>query len=116
MVRPDPGREVGAIERGAVAEALDRVTQTVQAHFDRSNFAVEIHQCFLDLITAGSATLLFEEAPIGSLSAFRLSAVPMSEIVFEAGPDGQIDGHFRERTLPLDMLQARFPGAELPRR
>ncbi|HEX2459521.1 MAG TPA: portal protein, partial [Vicinamibacterales bacterium] len=110
-----PGREVGAIERGAVAEALDRVTQTVQAHFDRSNFAVEIHQCFLDLITVGSATLLFEEAPIGSLSAFRLSAVPMSEIVFEAGPDGQIDGHFRERTLPLDMLQARFPGAELPR-
>ena len=39
----------------------------------------------------------------------------MSEIVFEAGPDGQIDGHFRERTLPLDMLQARFPGAELPK-
>jgi hypothetical protein len=33
------------------------------------------------MITVGSATLLFEEAPIGSLSAFRLSAVPMSEIV-----------------------------------
>ena len=70
---------------------------------------------FLDLVTVGSATLLFEEAPIGSLSAFRLSAVPMSEIVFEAGPDGQIDGHFRERSLPLDVLQARFPGAELPK-
>src|SRR5690606_18282793 len=110
-----PGREVGPLERGAVAEALDRVTQTVQAHFDRSNFAVEIHQCFLDLVTAGSATLLFEEAPIGGLSAFRLSAVPMSEIIFEAGPDGQIDGHFRERTLPLDVLQARFPNAELPK-
>jgi hypothetical protein len=37
----------------------------------------------------------------------------MNEIVFEAGPDGQIDGHFRERSLPLDVLQARFPGAEL---
>ena len=109
-----PGREVGGVERGAVAEALDGMTQTVQAHFDRSNFAVEIHQCFLDLVTVGSATLLFEEAPIGGLSAFRLSAVPMSEIIFEAGPDGQIDGHFRERTLPLDLLQARFPSAELP--
>jgi hypothetical protein len=108
-----PGRDVGPLERGAVAEVLDRATQTVQAHFDRSNFAVEIHQCFLDLVTAGSATLLFEEAPIGGLSAFRLSAVPMNEIVFEAGPDGQIDGHFRERSLPLDLLQARFPGADL---
>ena len=109
-----PGRDIGPVQRGAVAEALDRVTQTIQAHFDRSNFAVEIHQCFLDLVTVGSATLLFEEAPIGGMSAFRLSAVPMNEITFEAGPDGQIDGHFRERSLPLDLLQARFPGAELP--
>ena len=110
-----PGRDVGMLERAAVAEALDRVTQTVQAHFDRSNFAVEIHQCFLDLVTVGSATLLFEEAPIGGLSAFRLSAVPMGEIAFEAGADGQIDGHFRARSLPLDMLGARFPDAELPK-
>jgi hypothetical protein len=110
-----PGRDIGAVERGAVAEALDRVTQTMQAHFDRSNFAVEIHQSFLDLITVGSATLLFEEAPVGGLSAFRLTAVPMSEILFEAGPDGQIDGHFRERSLPLDLLQARFPESELPK-
>jgi Bacteriophage head to tail connecting protein len=68
----------------------------------------------LDLITVGSATLLFEEAPVGGLSAFRLSAVPMSEILFEAGPDGQIDGHFRERSLSLDLLQARFPGSTPP--
>jgi hypothetical protein len=107
-----PGRDVGPIQHGAVAEALDRVTQTVQAHFDRSNFAVEIHQSFLDLVTVGSATLLLEEAPVGGLSAFRVSAVPMSEILFEAGPDGQIDGHFRERSLPLDVLQARFSGSE----
>jgi hypothetical protein len=110
-----PGSEVGPVERGAVAESLDRVTQTVQAHFDRSNFAVEIHQAFLDLITVGSATLLFEEAPVGGLSAFRLTAVPMSEVHFEAGPDGQIDGHFRARSLPLDLLQARFPATDLPK-
>ena len=109
-----PGRAVGALERGLVAEALDRVTLTVQAHFDRSNFAVEMHQAFLDLVTVGNATLLFEEAPVGALSAFRLTAVPMSEIAFEAGPDGQIDGHFRERSLALDVLRARFPATELP--
>ena len=28
---------------------------------------------------------------------------------------GTIDGHFRERTLPLRHLQARFPSAELPK-
>jgi len=109
-----PGREIGPLERGLVAEGLDRLTQTVQAHFDRSNFAVEMHQAFLDLVTVGSATLLFEEAPVGAPSAFRLTAVPMNEIAFEASPDGHIDGHFRERSLPLDLLRARFPGTELP--
>ena len=89
-------------------------TETVQGHFDRSNFAVEIHQAFLDLTTIGSATLLFEEAPLGGLSAFRLSAVPMSEMYFEAGPDGQILGHFRCRSLPARTLKSLFPHAALP--
>lgn len=111
-----PGRQVGVLERGALAESLDQVSLTIQAHLDRSNFAAEIHQAFLDLVTVGSATLLFEEAPIGDLSAFRLTAVPMAEIWLEAGSDGQISGHFRQSSLPLDALCARFPDAELPRK
>jgi Bacteriophage head to tail connecting protein len=109
-----PGRQVSPIERGALAEALDQVSLTIQSHLDRSNFAVEVHQAFLDLVTVGSATLLFEEAPVGDLSAFRLTAVPMAEMWFEAGPEGQINGHFRQSTLSLDTLRARFPDAEIP--
>jgi len=109
-----PGRQVDAIERGPLAEALDQVSLTIQSHLDRSNFAVEVHQAFLDLVTVGSATLLFEEAPVGDLSAFRLTAVPMAEMWFEAGPEGQINGHFRQSTLPLDTLRARFPDAKIP--
>jgi hypothetical protein len=109
-----PGQQVSTIERGALAESLDQVSLIVRSHLDRSNFAVEIHQAFLDLVTVGSATLLFEEAPIGDLSAFRLTAVPMAEMWLEAGPDGQINGHFRETALPLDALCARFPDADLP--
>lgn len=108
-----PGRAVDAVERGLLAETLDGIAQTVQSHFDRSNFAVEVHQAFLDLVTIGSATLLFEEAPVGTSSAFRLTAVPMAEMFFEAGPSGQIDGHFRELALPRDLLRTRFPDAEL---
>ena len=110
-----PGSRSAPLERGIFAESLDQVSLTIQAHLDRSNFAAEIHQAFLDLVSVGSATLLFEEAPIGDLSAFRLTAVPMAEMWLEPGPDGQISGHFRQSTLPLDALCARFPDAELPR-
>ena len=109
-----PGYDVAEFDHSLVSEELDRATQTIQGHFDRSNFAVEIHQAFLDLTTVGSATLLFEEAPIGALSAFRLTAVPMSEMHFEAGPDDEILGHFRSRSLPLQALKSLFPDAELP--
>jgi Bacteriophage head to tail connecting protein len=110
-----PGQQVSPLERGIFAESLDQVTLTIQAHFDRSNFAAEIHQAFLDLVSIGTATLLFEEAPTGDLSAFRLTAVPMAEMWLEPGPDGQISGHFRQSALPFDALRARFPEADLPR-
>lgn len=109
-----PGYDIDALERTVISEELDRVTQTLQGHFDRSNFAVEIHQAFLDLATVGSATLLFEEAPLGASSAFRLTAIPMSEMYFEAGPDDQILGQFRSRNLPVRTLRALFPEANLP--
>ena len=111
-----PGRLVGPLERGAFAETLDEVTRTVQAHFDRSNFAVEIHQAFLDLTTVGNATLLLEEALVGAISAFRFTAVPMAEMVFEGGIDGQIDGHFRRTTLSRAGLRNRFPAVVLDER
>ena len=108
-----PGNDVADFDRSIASEELDRATKTIQGNFDRSNFAVEIHQAFLDLTAVGSATLLFEEAPLGALSAFRLTAVPMSEMHFEAGPDDQILGHFRSRSLSLKTLQSLFPETEL---
>ncbi len=110
-----PGLAVDPIARPTFAEALDHATQLIQGHFDRSNFAVEIHQAFLDLVTIGNATLLVEEAPLGGISAFRMTAVPMAEMVFEAGADERVQGHFRQRSLPLGALMTLYPDAELPR-
>jgi hypothetical protein len=110
-----PGLAVDPVDRPPLASLLDAATQRIQGHLDRSNFAVEMHQAFLDLVTVGNATLLFEEAPLGGLSAFRLIAVPMAEMVFEAGADERIQGHFRHRRLPLSALLALFPAAPLPK-
>ena len=60
----------------------------MRGHFERSNFAVEIHQCFLDLVTVGTATLLFQEAPVGEPSAFRFCAVPAAEMFIDGDQNG----------------------------
>ena len=100
-------------DQAQIAPELDSISETMHAHFDRSNFALEIHQCYFDLITAGTACLLFEEAPIGSASAFKFTAVPLSEVYLDEGPTGRLDVTFRESRLDLDSFAARFPEFDL---
>lgn len=95
-------------EAAVLAHELEAATQLLLAHFQRSNFAVEIHQCFLDLACAGTATLAFEEAPTGTGSAFRFTAVPVQDIFIEAGPGGQVRGHFRVNRLRAADLRQRY--------
>lgn len=110
----EPGDAVPAEEREAVAQALERASRALSAHFDRSNFAVEVHQCYLELVTAGTASLLFEEAPPGAASAFRFKAVPLDEVALEEGPSGRLDRTWRHSLLSPAELAARFPGATRP--
>ena len=77
LVRPGarPGRPRTAPRR----EALEDAAATLQGHLDRSNFTVEMHQAFLDLVVAGTGLLLVEEAPLGEASALRFTAVPVRD-------------------------------------
>ncbi len=83
-----PGGEVPEAQRPAVGQVLEKTAGILQAHFDRSNFAMEIHQCFLDLVVAGTAMLQFEEAPAGADSAFRFTAVPLARLALDETAEG----------------------------
>lgn len=111
-----PGPEATSEDRALLAPVLERAAVALQAHFDRSNFAVEMHQGFLDLVTAGTASLLFEEAAPGEESAFRFAAVPLAQVAFEEGPSGRLDVTFRRFEIGAAEARTRFPGASLPAR
>jgi hypothetical protein len=104
-----PGPDVPPEERLALAAELERTATVVQSHFDQSNFAVEMHQCYLDLVTAGTACLLFEEAQPGEPSAFRFTAVPLGDLVLEESGSGKLDTTYRRSALRGEQLLARFP-------
>lgn len=109
-----PGPDLSPREAEALAPVLEKAGKTIQAHFDRSNFIVEIHQCYLDLIVGGSAALYLEEAAPGDFSAFRFAAVPLSQIILEEGAQGLLDTAFRLQSLTLSQLKSRYPAAILP--
>jgi hypothetical protein len=106
-----PGPDTPPERAAEMAGPLEEISATIQGHFDRSNIAVEIHQCFLDLVTVGTASLLFEEAAIGETSAFRFAAVPMGDAVLEEGPSGVLDVSFRKTQFTREALLNRFPNA-----
>jgi len=93
---------------------LAEAAETLQGHLDRSNFALELHQAFLDLVVAGTGVLSVEEAPPGDPSALRFRAVPLREAVLEEGASGRLDTVFRVLRLTEAELRARFPAAPLP--
>ncbi len=109
-----PGSELNEEEAQSLSPVLEDIAKKIQSHLDRSNFSVEMHQCFLDLAVGGTATLHFEETEPGAFSAFKFSAVPLQNIVLEEGENGFLDGSFRTLSLTLAQLQARYPMAEIP--
>ncbi len=109
-----PGPDLSDAEADALAPVLEKAAKAIQAHFDRSNFSVEIHQCYLDLVVGGSAAISFEEAEPGGFSAFKFGAIPLSQIVLEEGVSGYLDGAFRTLPMTLEQLINRYPNAEIP--
>ncbi len=103
-----------ALADQAEALALEATAETLQAHFDRSNFVVEMHQAFLDLVITGTGIMLVEEAPPGESSALRFTAVPVRTAILEEGPSGRLDTVFRELRVPTGEMLRRFPFAEIP--
>lgn len=109
-----PGPDLSPSEAERLSPILEKAAKTIQDHFDRSNFAVEIHQCYLDLIVGGTASLYFEESSPGSFSAFRFSAVPLQNVVLEENENGFLEGTYRILMLTLDQIQERYAVAEIP--
>lgn len=110
-----PGRALPAtLARDAAAEALEGAAETLAGELDRSNFVVELHQCFLDLVVAGTACLAVEELPPGEPSALRFTAVPLTDLALEDGPTRPLDTVFRTLQLTAAEICRRFPAARLP--
>ncbi len=108
------GTELNDEQSDLMGPELERISGVMQSNFDRSNFAVEMHQCYLDLVTAGTACLLLEEAPLADSSSFRFTAVPLSQVVLEESIDGRLDTTFRRSEMNRAHLLLRFPGATIP--
>lgn len=109
-----PGPELDSEQAESLSGVLENAARTVQDHFDRSNFVVEIHQSFLDLVVGGTACLSFEESDPGSYSAFKFSSVPLWDVTLEEGDSGNLEDSFRAVELEYSRIIKRYEASNIP--
>ncbi|MFA7277266.1 MAG: portal protein [Pseudobdellovibrionaceae bacterium] len=107
------GTDLNDEQAAKITPALEKATRIMQAHFDQSNFTVEIHQCFLDLVVAGTASLSFEEAEPGRLSAFQFRALPLDHVILGENESGRLDHVYRTLHLTPSAILERYGANEM---
>lgn len=80
LLTPPESLWVQLIGESAQSQNADIATSALRANLNDSNFYTTIHQCYMDLVTLGTACLFLAESPIGASSAFTFTAIPMTDI------------------------------------
>jgi hypothetical protein len=94
---------------------LYHVTNQMLWEFNRSNFASEAHESYLDLVVFGTACL-FEDMAQSKEPGFpglEFQSVPCGKYVVSEGPDGRVNTVFRSYEMSAEAIRLRF-GEDLP--
>ena len=100
------GGEVPEEETDTINNELDKVTEYVFEVIQTSNFAQEIHECFIDL-ALGTAVLLVEEGD--AVNPIRFHSIPLPHVVLDVGPNGKVDHVYREREIKAEDMMVAYP-------
>ena len=80
LLTPPESMWLQLVRESDLSPDADYATSVLRAHLNDSNFYTTIHQCYMDLVTLGTACLFMGQNPIGASSAFNFTAIPVSDI------------------------------------
>jgi hypothetical protein len=105
------GSEIPEDQKSEVDVALEQVTNYIFEIIQNSNFAQESHEAFLDL-AVGTGCLQITEGD--AVNPIIFTAIPLSQLYLDIGPDDKIDHIFRERSLRASNIKVAYPKAKIP--
>jgi hypothetical protein len=80
LLTPPESLWLTLVPEGPDSPNAEIATVALRANLNESNFYTTVHQCYMDLVTLGTACLFMSENPIGAASAFSFTAIPMQDI------------------------------------
>ncbi len=104
------GTEIPQDEQKDVNLMLDEVTEYVFEILQNSNFSQEVHETFLDC-AVGTGVLLIEEGD--AVHPIRFKAIPLPQVVLDAGFNDDIDHVYRMRKIKMKDLIHAYPNGTM---
>lgn len=95
----------------SLAEALERVTDTVFSYIHRSNFDSKVYEAFIDFGVSTGALSCEYNADDDELI---FDSMPLPQLYLEAGPRGTLDTAWRESEIEVRLVKQYWPEASLP--
>ena len=105
------GRAVPAQVRDQVDLQLAEVTKEVFEVINGSNFHMEAVDAILEM-SMSTGVLVIEDGD--ATDPLRATAVPLTQVVLDRGPFGEIDFFARPRKIAVGSIRAEWPRATIP--
>jgi hypothetical protein len=100
-------------EQVTVAEALDRVADTIFAYIHRSNFDQRVNEACVDLsISTGAMTCDYDP----ETDDLVFDSIPLSNIVLASNGRGEVADVWRKSKIPLRGIDRIWPNATIPQK
>lgn len=98
-------------KREAVDRNLAEISRLIIEAINNSNFRSAGHEALLDYCI-GTGILLVEAGD--AIRPVNFRAIPLTECVLDAGPNGEVDALFMPRKIQLGHLEQLWPLATIP--
>ncbi len=109
LLTPPESLWLTLVRESAESPDPEVATAALRANLNDSNFYTTIHQCYMDLVTVGTACLFMSESPIGAASAFSFTAIPITDIAILP------NAVFHTAAISLSEVLRRYPEWTPPR-
>lgn len=103
LLTPPESMWIDLVPESAASPDAAPAVDSLRANLNDSNFYTTIHQCYMDLVTLGTACLFMGETPIGAASAFSFRAIPMHDIAILG------DTVFHTTSMPASTVLEQYP-------
>ena len=103
LLTPPESLWLNLVPEGPDSPDASVATAALRANLNDSNFYTTVHQCYMDLVTLGTACLFMAESPIGASSAFTFTAIPIIDIAILP------NAVFHTASVSISDVIARYP-------